>query len=248
VRLFIGAPGKETHLDILQERYGKLKEKNLKWRLITGLVDDMFANDEGGDALGRKKLEFYGNDGVCLFKFFVNTNDPQRIYAWAVLATNTILLLIISVCYIVINVSTRARSKILTQEKTDTGAMVRKRNRRLQRKISFIIATDLVCWLPVTIISCLHSAGVIDATPYYSFISIVFLPVNSVINPVVYDHLMTKKMAAFFQAVIKVFRTRFRRRKVNQDPDVLGEMEMRNLTTPPTNIRIGTDCNDFELK
>jgi hypothetical protein len=117
VRLFIGAPGKETHSDILQERYGKLKEKSLTWRVINGLVDEMFSNDKEGDALGRKNLEFYGNDGVCLFKFFVKTNDPQRMYVWAVLATNTIFLIIISICYVIINVKTRERSKFLTQQK-----------------------------------------------------------------------------------------------------------------------------------
>jgi hypothetical protein len=202
VRLFIGAPGKETHLAILQERYGKLRKKSLKWRVINELVDEMFSH---GNGLGRKNLEFYGNDGVCLFKFFVKTNDPQRIYVWVVLATNMIFLIIISICYIKINMTTRGTSKLLAQEKTETGRMVRKRNRKLQQKISFMIATDFVCWLPVTIASCLHSAAVIDATPYYSFISIVFLPINSVINPVVYDQSMSETMEKLIQKLRLLF-------------------------------------------
>ena len=148
------------------------------------------------------------------------------------------------------NTITRASSKHLRQEQTNTGKMVRKRNRKLQRKISFIIATDLVCWLPVTVASCLHSGGVIDATPYYSFISIVFLPINSVINPVVYDHSMTEKMVTFFKMVATVVMARRCGRKVNQDPNITAnpdEMEMKILKSPPANNNTGSDCNDNEL-
>ena len=202
VGLFIGAPGKLAHLNILQERYRKPKEKNLKWKIINGLVDEMFSNDYGGDVLGRKKLEFYGNDGVCLFKFFVTSGDPQRIYVWIILTANIICLMIMSLCYIIINTSTKARSRILTHEKTKTGQIVKRRNRKLQQKISFIIATDLACWLPVAVAACLHSAEVIDATPYYSTISIVFLPINSVINPIVYDPSMSKALERLYRNIL----------------------------------------------
>ena len=100
---------------------------------------------------------------------------------------NLICFLIISVCYFLINTIAKASSKVLTQERSHTGQEARKRNRRLQQKISVIIATNLLCWLPVIIVSCLHSGGVVDATPHYPIISIVFLPINSVINPVLYS-------------------------------------------------------------
>ena len=214
VRLFIGAPGKEIHLSILQEYYGKIKGKNLKWRVINDLVDGMFSSDYGGDALGRKKIDFYGNEGVCLFKFFVKADDPQRIYAWGILSLNMVCFLIISVCYIFINDSTRTSSKLLTQSKTNTGHEVRKRNRKLQRKISLIIATDFLCWLPVTIASCLHSGAVIDATPYYSLISIVFLPINSVLNPVLYNDFSTTLLEKVIEKSNRVFAKKWRNHKV----------------------------------
>ena len=203
-RLFIGAPGKQIHLSIIQEYYGKIKDKNLKWRVINDLVDGMFSSDYGGDALGRKKLEFYGNEGVCLFKFFVKSDDPQRFYSWAVLGMNMTCFAIISLCYIFINIDTRATSKVLTIRKME-GHGIRKRNKRLQRKISLIIASDFLCWLPVTIASFLHSGGVIDATPYYSLISIVFLPINSVINPLFYNDLVNVLIRRFYGKVARFF-------------------------------------------
>ena len=205
VKLFIGTPDKKIHLNIVQEYYGKVKEKNLKWRVINDLIDDMFSHDHMDNAIGRKKLEFYGNEGVCLFKFFVREDDPQRIYVWLVLTINIILLGIVSACYILISVYAKTTSRDLTKEKTPMAEKIRKRNRKLQRKISLIIATDLLCWLPVAIVSCLHSANVFNATPYYPVISIVFLPINSVINPVLYNDVITKRMRQFYSKLVKSF-------------------------------------------
>ena len=115
VRLFIGAPGKEAHLGILQEYYGKIKSGTLSWRIINDLVDGMFSSDYKGDSLGRKKLEFYGNDGVCLFKFFVKQNDPQRYYTWTILAMNMFCFITISVSYIYINITANAARKSETR-------------------------------------------------------------------------------------------------------------------------------------
>eukprot|EP00116_Pleurobrachia_bachei_P013289 sb/3473551/ len=44
-----------------------------------------------------------------------------------------------------------------------------------------------MCWLPMMITSCFHMAEVIDATPYYDIFSVILLPINSVINPMLYS-------------------------------------------------------------
>ena len=57
----------------------------------------------------------------------------------------------------------------------------------MNRKISIIITTDFLCWVPFIAICILHSAEVVDATPWYSLFSIIILPINSVINPLIYE-------------------------------------------------------------
>ena len=57
----------------------------------------------------------------------------------------------------------------------------------MNRRITIIIATDFCCWIPFIIICALHSLEILDATPWYSLFSMVILPVNSVINPFLYD-------------------------------------------------------------
>ena len=53
-------------------------------------------------------------------------------------------------------------------------------------QIAFIIATDFFCWVPFMLVCMLHSLELMDATALYPISSIVILPINSVINPILY--------------------------------------------------------------
>ena len=87
--LFIGTPGKSKHVEILAEYYGKLgKRTDLDWGIIRNLVSGMFSLDYSG--IKYTKLQFYGNDAVCLFKFFVTVDNPQHSYVWLTIALNVL--------------------------------------------------------------------------------------------------------------------------------------------------------------
>ena len=48
-----------------------------------------------------------------------------------------------------------------------------------------------MCWAPFIFISVIHNLKVIDATKWYASFAMTLLPVNSMINPLIYDnHLM----------------------------------------------------------
>jgi hypothetical protein len=47
--------------------------------------------------------------------------------------------------------------------------------------------TDFFCWAPFIVISALHYYLIVDASSWYATFSILILPINSVINPVLYD-------------------------------------------------------------
>ena len=188
VRLFIGMPGKDTHLSILRVYFGRMKDALLSWGLFRSLTDSMFTQTEGD--LVRRNVEFYGNDGVCLFKFFVSQQDPQRIFVWVVIGVNAICFGLITMSYIAINLISLASSKAL-----GSGSNTAKlRNKKMQRKITIIIATDFACWIPFMMVCLLHSAELMNATAWYGFFSMVILPLNSVINPLLYDDTITKHL------------------------------------------------------
>ena len=206
-RVFIGFPNKEKHVKILQEYYefnstgyATNISTKLSWAEIGEKVDGMFSQDNGN--LTRSPVHFYGNDGVCLFKYFLRTDDARRSrlsldglsdytagiqgdpVVWTMLAVNLLCFVIISCCYIVITVQNRKSSQRSGQRDNPERL---KEERAIQNKIILIIATDFICWVPLIIISALHNLQYIDATDWYVSFAIIVLPLNSVINPIVYD-------------------------------------------------------------
>ena len=186
--MFLGFPDKDVHLQVVKAYYGRAKgdKSSISWKTTLELIDGMFSKVYKLDGLPRRKVDFYGNDGVCLFKYFVTDQDPQRIFTWTILAVNFICFLFISISYVLMTILSVSSSRSIVNEQ------ISKRNRRMQRKISIIIATDFCCWIPFVVICCLHSLSVMDAIPWYSLFSIVILPINSVINPLLYDSTLSQ--------------------------------------------------------
>ena len=192
IPLFAGFPDKNQLKNVLNAYYGRIKDRYLSWREIITLVGAMFTDNYSG--FTHEKVHFYGNDGVCLFKYFVNADDPQRDYVWSILAINFTCFVLISVSYIVIGlISFRTSKQLLTAG--NSNQTVRDRNQKMNKKIAIIIFTDFCCWVPFIIICALHTLGVMDASPWYAMFSIVLLPINSVINPLLYNNTIANRFS-----------------------------------------------------
>ena len=201
--LFVGAPSKEEHISILEKYYSKFRgDPNLSWSTVRRLVRNMFSQSYGG--VQGVRLHFYGNDGVCLFKYFVTPDDPQAFYSLALLLINFISFLIITSSYAIIYLKSVSPSRRISKTSTKSSKS-RKRESALQRKLALIIITDFFCWIPFVIISGLHYMYAVDATPWYATFSILILPINSVINPLLYNTFITDNLAAVRKtAVLKL--------------------------------------------
>eukprot|EP00116_Pleurobrachia_bachei_P002039 sb/3462301/ len=157
--LFIGMPNKAMHTSVIEGYYGGIRRHsgtNLKWSQIRSLIQEMFSQDYS--LIRSHRNSFYGNHGVCSFKFFVTRDDPQLLYVWLVLFSDVLCFGTIVISYILITIFTLSGSKILV-----TGPCVNQqviqRNQQLQRKVTVIILTDFVCWIPFILVSCLHSGN-----------------------------------------------------------------------------------------
>jgi hypothetical protein len=160
------------------------------------MVSEMFSHDLGAIDFTRTqtRVGFYGNDGVCLFKYFIHKTDPQQGYVWSVLVVNFVCFLLIMVGYIIIStVSTKSSRQ--TSRRGDERA--RKRNTRMNRRIMIIIVTDFLCWVPFIVTCMLHYLELFDATPWYSVFSMIILPINSVINPILYNDFIITNVGMF---------------------------------------------------
>ena len=194
IKIFYGQTDKAEHFKVIQSYYGRSKERTFSWKQIQSLIGAMFSDDYGNLDGKVSRVDFYGNDGVCLFKFFVAPNDPQMVFSMVILAISILCFAIVSGAYIAINMITYKSSRSLVTGGGHTAGVIRKRNQRLQKKIATIIITDFLCWIPFVLICFLHYFGVLDATAHYGLFSIIILPINSVVNPFLYSELLSGVM------------------------------------------------------
>ena len=196
LKIFIGTPDKATVTKVIQGYHGRTKDTTLRWKTLLEVVRAMFSHDFDYEDFTKKVdyVDFYGSDGVCLFKYFVKNRDPQRLFVWSILVLNFICFVLISISYLLIGILSWRSSKSLTRSKNNR--QIAQRNNRMNQRIAIIITTDFLCWVPFILICILHSLEVIDATPWYSIFSMVVLPINSVINPLLYDDVVTKTIGA----------------------------------------------------
>ena len=201
LKIFIGTPDKKTVSAVIQAYYGRAKGGTLRWRTLIQMIRSMFSRDLDYIDFTEKvdKVDFYGNDGVCLFNFFVQDEDPQRMFVWSVLSLDFLCFIVISVSYLFIGKLSRQPSKNLTVSKNNR--QITRRNKRMNQRIAMIIATDFLCWVPFIVICALHSLEVINATPWYSIFSMVILPLNSIINPFLYDDVLTSAIRTPLRAL-----------------------------------------------
>ena len=245
-KLFIGFPNKERHVRILQAYQDRNKTEitsqipmDISWREIGERVNRMFSHDYGN--LTGSPVHFYGNDGMCLFKYFVRTNDARLSrqsesglvqtdpVVWTMLAVNFLCFIIITSCYIVITVKTIKSSENSGQR--DNPERI-KEERAMQRKVMMIIATDFLCWVPFIIISALHNLTCIDASDWYDSFAMTVLPLNSVVNPLIYE-----------KALGDFVKTKLRKAKELLG---LGNSSVRPVVKNPTVIRRMSQVSDKE--
>ena len=136
-------------------------------------------------------VEYYGNDELCSFKYFVTSDDPQLIFSMIVLAINILCFAIVTSAYITINIITLKSSRSVHAAEAIPENVENNTNlQRLQRKITAVIITDFLCRASLVLTSLLHFFGVLDANHMHGLFSIIILPINSIINPFVYSDLI----------------------------------------------------------
>ena len=192
-KLFVGFPNKKRHIEVLKAYYRNVTRGNtsdLSWREIGEMVDGMFTQDYGN--LARLPVHFYGNDGVCLFKYFVRTDDARRsrqssggvsemddLVVWTILIVNLACFVVMSLSYIAL---------LIHRKVNFVSSSIRNTRWKLQTKVTIILVTDFLCWVPLILVSILHNLGKIDASSWYVPFTMVLLPLNSVINPLIYEN------------------------------------------------------------
>eukprot|EP00116_Pleurobrachia_bachei_P001150 sb/3461412/ len=191
--LFLGVMDKSQLLTIIRGYHGSHETRRsqsgntVSWNTYQEMISEMFSQDY--DPVRGKMLSFYGNDAVCMFKAFVLPDEPQVLFVWAYLSFHFLCFLCVAICHGMIAVLVK-RSHI---ESTRTSSS-------LSCNVSLICLTDFCCWMPFLICCVLHTAEVVDMSPWYQIFSLNILPLNSVLNPVLYSGVVTKILNYFKSA------------------------------------------------
>jgi hypothetical protein len=185
--LLVGAPNKIEHLRIIEAYFGRIHKGSsnrvMSWKTLRDLIKNLFANN----AVLGKSIGFYGSNGYCLFSYFVRENTSFKWFSLSILTTNFLCVSVIVVCYIIITIFSRKSSKSVNQNE-HSGKNGNNNMSKLQRKITIIIMTDILTWLPFIVVCIINYSELIDTSSWYSVFCIFFLPINSIINPIgIYD-------------------------------------------------------------
>ena len=96
-------------------------------------------------------------------------------------AFNLLCFVIVAVCYIGIFLTA-----VKSMKKSGRGRD-EKQERKMAVKMGAIVLTDLLCWLPIILLSILVQSGRFIVTPnIYTWIVTFILPINSALNPFLY--------------------------------------------------------------
>ena len=208
-KIFVGSPDKSRNIKVLRAYYdwpaiGNSSNSSilsdLLWSEIVQKVKGMFTKNT--EAFSSSPVSFTVDSGVCLLKYFIVSAPPEgrtsplldteislndNLSVWIMIVVNVRCFILIAVCYM--RILWKARQS--TQESGLYDNPHRQReDRDMQKRLSAIIITDFLCWVPFLIISILHNINRIDAATWYIPFAMIVLPINSVINPLIYDKLL----------------------------------------------------------
>ena len=137
---------------------------------------------------------FYSSSSVCLPDFYSKSPVSSK-FSLAVISYNLLLISCIAVGYILIF------HKIKSTKMNKSSENSLKKERIMSVKILLIVATDIACWLPIIVFSYASFLGFQIPGVAHSVTSIVLLPINSLINPILYSRVYVtffKKLKILF--------------------------------------------------
>ncbi|XP_078492170.1 uncharacterized protein LOC144747761 [Ciona intestinalis] len=138
----------------------------------------------------KAEFGYYGETSVCMPKLFVTVGEAVWEYSAFLIVLNFCLFMYVVAVYI-----------SLFKQSTKMKNSARRSN-KLQKTISLLILTNFCCWIPICIMAFVSLSGVQLDRIVYVISAGVLLPINSVINPIIYSDIGSIAV----QKLIKTFR------------------------------------------
>ncbi|KAJ8024898.1 hypothetical protein HOLleu_34947 [Holothuria leucospilota] len=141
----------------------------------------------------------YGFSDVCVSLPIVQRWDSYSEYSFEQEADewpySTILyiyyssfcLLVVTICYICMFISVKR-----SRRGSSRHSEARNEDIKLAKRMSIIVGTDMLCWLPVIISGLLSKLGFGIPTELNPWLVVLVIPINSALNPFIYSYAILK--------------------------------------------------------
>ena len=129
---------------------------------------------------------YYGQTSVCMPRFYAYRGESAWEYSLVIITVNFLSFFFIAVSYICIFKKAKENKLGIRNNQT------KKQQLKMQRRISRIIITDFLCWIPICITAFLKLSGFHVDDVAYIVSAGLLLPINSAFNPLLYSSLLDK--------------------------------------------------------
>jgi len=183
-------------------------------------------------------LGFYNKQGWCGVNYMVSLNQRSDIYTLIIVSCNFVAFAYIATCYVYILCKTSnnngcnvlkcylnqvsshfSRHSHEPENEEGTQTLKSKENEKMHKLVALILITDFICWVPLCLLSFSYAAC---NSPVFSkkclkgkrkllsWISLVLVPLNSFVNPLLYSERLRNCLANVRTRIIGVrLRTHF---------------------------------------
>ena len=130
-------------------------------------------------------LGFYSSSPLCINIQHSNIPIVKIVYV-AVIGT---IIGVVSLSYIIIAITTK-KTEVPAQDNHAGSVENKERMQFLSFKVTIIIIAQIFCWVPILISSVLSLFNIEISSFLYEIAAILILPLNSVLNPILYTTLL----------------------------------------------------------
>ena len=134
---------------------------------------------------------YYGQTSVCMPRFYVYRGESAWEYSLVIITVNFLSFFFIAVSYICMFIKAKKNKLKIKSSQRE------KQQFRMQRRISRIIITDFLCWIPICIMAFVKLSGFHVDDVAYIVSAGLLLPINSAFNPLLYSSLLDKLKETF---------------------------------------------------
>ena len=180
-------------------RLAMLKNKSIEcndWDSTKSFLKTNYPEYSPGAEFG-----YYGQTSVCMPRFYVYRGESAWEYSLVIITVNFLSFFFIAVSYICMFIKAKENKLEIKNNQRE------KQQSRMQRRISRIIITDFLCWIPICIMAFVKLSGFHVDDVAYIVSAGLLLPINSAFNPLLYSSLLDKLKETF---------KKLRNNKVNQ--------------------------------